>query len=277
MGVFTLVTVREILRKKLFLITVLITALYLALYGVTLQYAQSSVATSDNVMLKAILIPQVLTAGLYFASLLVAVFAIFITVSTISGEIETGIMHTVAAGPVSRTKILLGKFSGLALVVSIYAVLLFAGVTLLVATITGHTAGSYWSAMATFSFLPVFLVGLTIAGSAILPTTANGIVVLTLYALSLVGGVVEQIATITDNTTLVKMGVISSLLMPADSIYRKMTSLVIDVENNPLAGLIMIGPFGVQTTPSIWMMVYTGAYLVAVLALAIAFFRLRDI
>lgn len=277
MGVFFLVTIKEMLRKKLFFITMLVTALYLALYGVTLQYAQNSIATSENVVLKAILIPQILTAGLYFGSLLVAVYSIFATVAILSGEIETGIMHTIVSGPVSRPQIVLGKFFGLSLLVVIYATLLFLGVTQLVESLTGHVVGSYWSALAAFAFLPVFLVGVTIAGSSLLPTTANGIVVFTLYALSLIGGVVEQIGTITENATLLNMGIISSLLMPVDSIYRMVTSLVIDSANNPLAGLIMIGPFGAQSAPSSGMMVYTVIYLAIILSSAIFIFKRRDI
>ncbi len=277
MGVFIWISVKEMLRKRLFIITIIVTGLYLALYGTTLQYAQNSLAASENVVLKAVLVPQILTAGLYFSSLLVAVFAIFATVAMISGEIESGIIHTIVSGPISRTQIVLGKFGGVSIVVALYAVALFSGIVMLVRFLTGQGIQAYWSGLATFTLLPIFLVGVTIAGSTILPTTANGITIFTLYALSLIGGVVEQIGTITENSTLLNMGILSSLVMPVDSIYRLVTSLVIDVENNPLAGLIMIGPFGAQTMPSPWMMLYTLIYLLIALTAAVVAFKYRDI
>lgn len=277
MGVFTVITLKEILHKKLFLITVFITMIYLCLYCITLQYAQNALVKLENPVLKAVLIPQILTAGLYFGSLLTAVFTIFATVSILSGEIESGIMHTVVSGSVPRAQVVLGKFSGLALLGVIYAALLFCGVTFAVQTITGHTVEAYFSALGTFVLLPVVLVSVAIAGSALLPTTANGIIIFTLYALSLIGGVVEQIATITEHEVLVKLGILSSLMMPADAIYRKVTSLVVDAANNPLAGLVMLGPFGAQTEPSTLMMIYTVVYLVAALFLAVVIFQRRDI
>ena len=277
MGIFIWISIKEMLRKRLFIITIIVTGLYLALYGTTLQYAQNSLATSENVVLKAILVPQILTAGLYFGSLLVAVFAIFATVAMISGEIESGIIHTIASGPVSRSRILLGKFGGVSIVVALYAMALFSGIVMLVQFLTGQGIQAFWSGLVTFTLLPVFLAGITITGSTILPTTANGITIFTLYALSLIGGVVEQIGTITENTTLLNMGILSSLVMPVDSIYRLVTSLVIDVENNPLAGLIMIGPFGAQTMPSPWMMLYTLVYLLIALTAAVVVFKYRDI
>ncbi len=277
MGVFTTITLKEILHKKLFLITVFVTIIYLCLYCITLQYAQNALVTMENPVVKAVLIPQILTAGLYFGSLLTAVFAIFATVSVLSGEIESGVMHTVVSGSVTRAQIVLGKFLGLSLIGIIYAALLFCGVTLAVQSITGNTVESYFTALCTFSLLPVFLVSITMAGSALLPTTANGIIIFTLYALSLIGGVVEQIATITENEVLLNMGILSSLMMPADSIYRKVTSLVVDSANNPLAGLVMLGPFGSQTEPSALMMSYTVVYLFAALFLAVLIFQRRDI
>lgn len=40
---------------------------------------------------------------------------------------------------------------------------------------------------------------------------------------------------------------------------------------------MMLGPFGVHSTPSDWMLVYTGVYVLGLLAAAVSAFDRRDI
>jgi hypothetical protein len=62
--------------------------------------------------------------------------------------------------------------------------------------------------------------------------------------------------------------------MPTDVISRKMNSVLFSFGGtNFLSG----SPFGTASEPSIWMMIYIGIYMVAMLYMAISYFNRRDI
>lgn len=277
MRVIFLVTLQEMFRKRIFQITVFITLIYLTFYGIALHYAAVGIRRAANPMLKALLVPQLTSAGLYFASLILAFFAITSLVGAVSGEIESGVIHAIVPAPIRRRSIVLGKLAGYGLVLSGYAVLLFAGVIFMVKVMTGAGVGNLAAALGTFVMQPLILAGLALFGSTLLSTTANAVVMLSLYAISLIGGVVEQIGVLTRSAILSNIGILSSLLVPVDVLYRKTISLALESTTNPLAGLVMIGPFGVQSPPSVWMVVYAALYLLVFVAGATAVFARREI
>ncbi|MDI6907689.1 MAG: hypothetical protein QMC81_09460, partial [Thermoanaerobacterales bacterium] len=75
------------------------------------------------------------------------------------------------------------------------------------------------------------------------------------------------------------IGILTSLIMPVDALYRKVIYLLLgsaDVRN-PFAAAAQMGPFGAQVEPSVWMLVYTALYLVGALGAAAWVFTRRDI
>jgi hypothetical protein len=97
-----------------------------------------------------------------------------------------------------------------------------------------------------------------------------------LYAAGVVGGMLEQIGTLANSQVLVNIGIVSSLVMPADSIYRKIVYTLLSAPGMSFSSLMM-GPFGSGTEPSVWMLVYTGLYILGFLLLAVKIFSGRDI
>jgi ABC-type transport system involved in multi-copper enzyme maturation permease subunit len=264
-------------RRRTLTVTLFMTLLYLTAYGVTLRYAATAVTDTANPLLKAVLIPQLATAGLFFAALILAFFAITSAVGGLSGDRESGVFQVVATAPVRRSEIVLGKLLGYWAVLAVYAVALCFGVYLLLWLFTGYKLTNFLPTAAVFALQPVLLAGLTLLGSAVLPTVANGVVMFSLYALSLIGGVLEQVAGFTQSAALTTAGILTSLVIPADSLYRKSVSLALASQDNPLSGLIMLGPFGAQSPPSIWMLIYVSLYLVACVGLTLVAFRWRDL
>ncbi|MGE5507215.1 MAG: ABC transporter permease subunit [Chitinophagales bacterium] len=277
MGPLFRASLREMVRRRTLAVTLFMTLLYLTAYGVTLRYAASAVNNTHNPILRAVLIPQLATAGLFFASLILAFFAITSAVGGLSGDRESGVLQVVATAPVWRSQIVLGKLFGYWSVLAGYAVALCLGVYLLLRALTGYALGNFLPTAAVFAFQPVLLAGLTLLGSAALPTVANGVVMFSLYALSLIGGVLEQVAGFTQSSALTTAGIVTSLVIPADSLYRKAVSLALAAQDNPLNGLIMLGPFGAQSAPSIWMLLYVGLYLLACVGLTLLVFGRRDL
>jgi Cu-processing system permease protein len=127
-----------------------------------------------------------------------------------------------------------------------------------------------------FAFHPLVLLSVTMLGTTGLSTIANAVMVFMLYALSVMGGVLEQIGYYLRNDSLIDSGILASLLMPADSLYRKMVHYLLPGAESGLAAGFL-GPFGSLGEPSVWMMVYAVLYVAMFLGLAVKSFSKRDI
>lgn len=273
-------TVRELLRRQVLLVALVLTAAFLALYGTGLHYAADDVrgAASRNNAMASLFAAQLLLAGLYFGSFLTAFLAIFAAVGTLSAEIDSGLILAVAARPLPRWHIVLGKFAGYGALIVLYAAALFLGVLLLCRYQLGMDVSTPPAALALFCLEPLVLLATALLGSSFLSTLANGAAVVMLYGLSLIGGMMEQIGALIGKESLVTVGIVSSLVMPADALYRAVVHTVV----GPMRGEIamaarMMGPFGAVTTPSAWMIGYAAAFALGAVALAMRTFARRDL
>jgi ABC-type transport system involved in multi-copper enzyme maturation permease subunit len=110
-----------------------------------------------------------------------------------------------------------------------------------------------------------------------MPTIANGVVMFMLYAVSIIGGMVEQIGWLIRNAGLQQAGIVTSLIMPVDSLYRKIVHLLLSPADNPVNMLHQMGPFGSMAEPSIWMVFYVILYIVFFTGLAVYSFSKKDL
>src|SRR5262245_38332218 len=63
-------------------------------------------------------------AGLYATNFLSVLFAVLLPVDALSGEIDSGVMQTIAVKPVNRSDILIGKWLGHGLIAITYLLIL---------------------------------------------------------------------------------------------------------------------------------------------------------
>ena len=292
MWLMALFTFREAWRKKVALIAGVLTLAFLILYGTGLHFIARDMVNTANpaasvtsyyAMMQAI---TIFVLGIYLASFLLAGLAILAAVGSIAGEIENGTLYTLAVRPLSRRDLLLGKFLGLAAMLVIYAALFFLALAGLVYWQTGLVIPGLLPALGLFILEPLVLLAVTTLGTTRLSTLGNGVLAFTLYAIAIVGGMMEQIGAMMESTTAtIYTGVITSLLLPADAVYRRLVATVVDLmpagngQDIPrfLNPQMTLGPFGSQSTPSNLMLLYTVAYIVILLALAIYSFKRRDI
>ena len=271
------ITFREVLRKRVLLLTLLLAAAFFALYGTGLYHANKNLHTAPP-MIKDVLVPQLYFVGLYFGNFIMAFLAIFSSVGAISTEVENGTMHAILSRPIRRSEIVLGKFLGFAGLLVIGAAVFFVTVTVLVTGITGFhlPIQDLLTALILFCFHPLILLALSTLGTTFLPTLSNGVALFSMYAVGVIGGIVEQIGSISRSVTLTNIGIISSLVIPTDVMYRKIINVVAKAANSPL-NVMQMGPFGSQSEPSFWMTVYSVVYLLGVLAMAVYIFNRRDV
>lgn len=269
--------------EKVVLVVGVLTLGFLVLYGTGLHFIGQRYSrdwqADPLAQMQAILL---FVLGVYFASFLVAGLSVMCAVGSIAGEIENGTLYTLATRPLSRSSLLLGKFAGQAAMLITYAALFLLAVTGIVHWQLGMKIPGLLPGLGLFILEPLVLLAVTMLGTTRLPTTSNGILAFALYALAVVGGMIEQVGALLDSTSAVYAGVITSLLLPADSLYRRLVAEV--VERLPAdwgTGFFnrqaFLGPFGSLSTPSNWMIVYTVVYIVLALAAAVYLFNRRDI
>ncbi|HSW09741.1 MAG TPA: ABC transporter permease subunit [Bacillota bacterium] len=287
MWLMALFTFREAWRKKVVLVTGGLTLAFLILYGTGLHFASRNMLSIADPPASFFEMMQTITIsvmGIYLAGFLVAGLAILASVGSIAGEVESGTLHAVAARPLSRRDLLLGKFLGGAAMLVTYATLLFLSLAGLTYWQTGLVLPGLAPALGLFALKPLVLLSVAMLGTTRLATMSNGVLAFGLYALAMVGGMMEQIGALIRSASAVYAGVVTSLILPTDAVYRRLVATVVDripPVNGPdfpvLDPQMTLGPFGSQSTPSDWMLVYTLAYVVVLLAAAVYTFQRRDI
>ncbi|WP_085992205.1 ABC transporter permease subunit [Oceanobacillus senegalensis] len=281
-------TFKEIISKRIFLITIIMTVIFLALYGTAIYFAGKdtpgggSVQGTEHIILQKFVASQFLGIGLYFSSFIVALLAILSSVSAISGEISNHQIDTWLMRPISRTQYVLGKFIGLAFLLMAYTVFLFLSIILL-----HKSFGSEWmsldikpiqlfKAVSVFVIQPFVLISFGLLLSTRMTTLNAGIISIIIYGSAFIGGFIEQFGVIAEKASLVNIGIIMSLVFPIDSIYRKMTILLFDSSDNPLS-LAQGGMFTSISSPSNMMVWYALFYGLIILLIAIYSFKKRDV
>jgi Cu-processing system permease protein len=283
-------TCKEILYKRIFYITVLMSVAFLLFYGIATYFAAEEAAeksgrainSSDFVMVETFFATQILGIGLYFATFITALLAILSSVGSIASEIESHQIDTLLARPISRRAVICGKFIGLSLLLVVYAACLFLGILLINQLVGGDmlrveiTFAQAIKALGIFIVQPLILVAVALLCSSMMTTVNGGIVLIILYGISFIGGFVEQLGVLMEKTAMINIGIISSLLFPMDSLFRKMTIYLFDTADNPLSFAAQ-GLFGSLSAPSNIMLAYAALYGIAALLLAIRKFMARDL
>jgi len=287
MKTIALLSFKEILYKRIFLITLLMTIGFLTVYGVANYFISGNIEeemvrrTPAEMMQVAILAPTFLNLGLYFSSFITALLAILATVGSISGEIENHQIDTLLARPLKRSHIVLGKFLGLGLLLIAYSVFIFAGILSLNQLFGGIIAvqvslGNALLAGLYFALQPLIIIAVALWLSTRTSTINGGVILIILYVIAFIGGFIEQLGVVLQNTALSNIGIVSSLTFPTDSLFRKMTGTLVDTENNPLS-LATSGPFGNFSEPSSLMITYAIIYGLLALLFASRKFAKRDL
>lgn len=282
------ITYREMISKRIFTITILMSLAFLVLFGVATWFvgreiAESSIGNaSDFQMSKAFFSTQLLGMGLYFGSFITALLAILSSVGSISSEVDSHQIDTWLARAMPRRTYLLGKFFGLSSLLAIYAALMFLGLIGINQWVGGGMvaaqlgAGQIVSALGYFVLLPVILACVSLLLSSFTTTVTGGITLIILYGIGFIGGFVEQLGSLLEQQTLVNIGIVSSLLFPTDSLFRQVTVSLFETVDNPLSFAAQ-GIFGTTSPPSQAMIVYTFVYGLAALLLAMRIFQKRDV
>lgn len=277
MFVIAHLTFRETVRRRVLFLTLMLTVIFLVLFTLGVRAAARQISPVERELTASVLGTQLLVLGLFFGNLIVAFLAIFSAVGVVSAELENGVLQTIVTRPLSRAAVIGGKYAGLGTLLVLYAALYFGAILAIVRHYTGTSTTGEPGALALFCLIPLTLLAVTVLGSTSLPTVANGVAALGLYVVAFVGGMVEQVGALIDNLTMQRLGILSSLILPSDALYRKIVAVLTGASGDPFMVLRQLGPLGSLSEPSVWMIVYALLYTAALVALAMRCFAHRDI
>lgn len=273
-GTMALVTFHEAARRKILWTALILGLLFLALFGVGLRI---QIADSNARMLPPFLRYQILESmfliGLYTVDLLAVVMTILTSIDSIGGEITSGTIEAIATKPVSRWQILLGKWLGFAVMIAGYVAFMFGGMIAV-----GTWVGGVTPQNPVIGALLVYLECLVVLTVSFMFGTwftalTNGVVVLGICGLAFMGGWLEQMSGFTESAHLMQLGLISSLFMPSEAIWRRAAFEM----QSPIAGSLPFSPFSNVSVPSNTMIGYSVVYLLIALAVAVYHFQRRDL
>src|SRR5262252_6750355 len=179
-------TLQEAVSRRLVLAGIVISLGFVGLYALGFHFAYDrSLDASSNASTEARLTLGVAFAtltlfGVYVINYLSSFLALFLSVAAVSGEIDSGTLHAVLARPLKRSEFIVGRWLGYACMLSVYIAAMTGLVLLVARLIAGYEVPDPVPALLLILLEGILLLTLSLFGSTILPTLANGVVVFTL-------------------------------------------------------------------------------------------------
>lgn len=268
-------TFREAARRRILIAALVLGALFLIVYGLGFHFMNLEIVRESTPALQQNEIRNFLfMAGMYVVNFLTVIMSVLTSVDTLSGEIASGTLHTLIAKPLRRWEIVLGKWLGYVAMLTLYQLLMAGGVVLLVYLISGYRAANLPGGLAMIWLNSILLLGVSLLGGTMLSTLANGVLAFGLYGVAFVGGWVEQIGAFVQNQTAVNVGIITSLIIPSEALWKRAAFEM----QSPLIRALGFSPFFASTSvPSPIMIVYAVIYALGALLLAMRQFNRRDL
>ncbi|WP_376797558.1 ABC transporter permease [Thermogemmatispora sp.] len=276
-------TIKEIVRRRIFLAVVILTLLLLGLFTLLLSALVGNLqrvqpADYDLLLLGIGALMAVLASwSVYLQS---SLMTLLLTAGMLSGEIEAGTLSVIVPKPLHRVEIVFGKWLAYALVLSGYTAVLELGFLGVIYWKTGYWPEGVAQALAMLELGMLSLLALLTLGSASLPTLANGAIAALLFLGTPMAGFARVVTQITgESTTVDRIKTLFELLMPSDALWHAASAALL-----PPAAQDLIGIHQVQDVPIIGaqpltagMALWVALYVVVLPLLGMLRFAQRDL
>ena len=268
-------TFRESARRWVLWVAGIFGLIFLVVYAIGFHEIRQDLLRHTNTLLATREVYGfLLMAGLYVVNFLTSIMTVLTSVDTLSGEIASGTVHTLVSKPLLRWQILLGKWLGFAAMMIIYLLLMGGGVMVIVYAIAGYMAPHSLYGLALMALGILLLLSVSFFGGAVFSTLANGVMVFGLYGVAFIGGWIEQFGSILQNQAAVNVGIVSSLIMPSEAVWRR---AAFEMQSALVRSFGGLSPFSSQSAPSKVMIVYAALYAATMLWFAMLRFGKRDL
>jgi Cu-processing system permease protein len=274
-------TFQEAIRRRIVLTGLILGVLFLIVFSIGFRFISIEVAREEalegggaasNILL-AEMSNFLLQAGLYAVTFLSVAMGALLSADTLAGEINSGSIQTIITKPIRRSDVVFGKWLGFAGLLGLYALLMAGGVVLIVFFQSNYLPRNMLTGLSLIYLESLLVMTISLAGSSAMPALATGGMVFGLYGLAFLGGWIEQIGSAINNPAAIQIGIITSLVVPTEALWRRAAYEM----QSPLASALGISPFAAFSVPSTLMIVYAVLYLFVALFTAVSTFQQRDI
>lgn len=279
-GIIARMTFREAIRRRIVLTGLILGLCFLIIFsiGFSMIYANMGTeAIGQNSALRNVAQKEasnfLLLAGLYAVAFLSVAMGALLSADTLAGEINSGTIQTIVTKPLRRSDVVVGKWLGFAGLLGLYSMLMSGGTVLSVFLQSGYLAPNILIGVLLVYMEALLIMTVSLACSSGMPALATGGVVFGLYGLAFIGGWIEQIGSFFQNQTAIQVGIVTSLIIPTEALWRRATYEM----QSPLTAALQMTPFSTVSVPSILMIVYAFVYLAVMLIAAVNTFQHRDI
>jgi ABC-type transport system involved in multi-copper enzyme maturation permease subunit len=251
-------------RRKVFAVVLLLTAVFLVLFWLANHYVFSelgNISPPRDVNVDTRTFAGAFLTGLaMFATLFLGVvLAVFLTLGAVSGDAERGLLQPLVVRPIGRSTLLLSRFLGAAGVCVTYVLVVYFA-AMMITGLTGH----WWPDVIAWPGLElaggvVIVIALSLLGSIVLSSTANGIA----------AGLLASIGHALNSHAIKHASTIAAWALPFEALYQDALRMITENTSGLTGFLLQLGPFGgayVHGWPiRVWALVYL--VLVGVVAL----------
>jgi ABC-type transport system involved in multi-copper enzyme maturation permease subunit len=282
-GVLVVATyaLRESLRRRVFAVVVVLTIAFGGLYawGASELFQDVTGFGNNEFGLDARTLAGATLLGLaMFGTLFLgAVLAVFLTLSAVRGDAETGLLQPLIVRPLGRRQYLAGRFLAAAAVAFTYVGVVYTGAVI----ITG-IAGDWWpqspvDAGLRLMLAVVVVAALSLLGSIFLTATANGIGVLMIFGAGLLAGLLGSIGDALSSHTLQTIANTGSWLLPFEALYRDALRQLVQDIPGVTGAIVQLGPLGGSHDAGALLLPWIVVYLALVGVLGAFAFGRRDL
>jgi Cu-processing system permease protein len=274
---------QESIRRRVFLVVLVLSLLFLALFAVATAEAFHAIDTfrpaadTGTLDTRGLVAITLIGLGMFATLFLGTVLAVFLTLGAVRGDAERGLLQPLVVRPLGRAELLVGRFAGAAAVCAIYVLVLYAAVLWIVQLAGGRGPDRIVGPGLALTGGVAIIVALSLLGSVLLSAVANGIAMFMVFGAGLVAGLLSTIGTALNSHSVQTIAHDLSLALPFEALYQAGLHALAADQTGFTGVLINLGPFGSSHAGGLELDLWALAYLAVVAAVAIFGFNRRDL
>lgn len=277
-------TLLEALRRRTLWALAGLTLAIVVLSGLGFDYLVSQARAHGTKELQLqVGVSQMLIFCAFMFSFILAATAAFIGAPAIAGDVESGVLLAMLARPLGRGTLVVGRWLGLAIVVSVYAAV--AGLLEIAAMrlASGYGPPDPLGAVGGLVGQAVVVLSATLLLSSRLPAIASGAVAIVLFGLGWGAGVLGGVGTALGVDSLGAAGSVARVVFPSDGLWRAtIFSLEPPVVIAAITGtrslrVLEANPFFATTGAEPLYLAWCLAWVAGILGLTVLSFRRREL
>jgi len=276
---FVRLTLREATRSRLLPLALGLTVVYVGLVA----WGMSKLAENVTNVLAAVTAGAGLEVLAFFVgSFMLTLLAVFVSGHSTHQEGDSGLLQAILTKPIRRFDVVAGRWLASAILLAGWVVVFTAGVVFAVGTQVGYYPPHPILAGALLLLQALVVLSLRLFFGAFLGTLASGIVPLMIYGLGWMGGMVEMVGNTLKVQSMVNAGIVTSLVIPSDAVWRGASYFLLPEVSafaaslgtpDPARGIPFVGVAPIAGPMVIWAVAYT----VIMFAAGARIFSRRDV